>query len=237
MATPDRIVLRETVTSDGSFQLIAYREDDATWVGAARADVGDPEHEFLGALGLRTGSRESEVTGSNCRWNDVECFFGAVTQRIVRAEVARDSGPPVPTEIVSLPREIEQDYRAVWAVFPASESRGELIGYDDRDRMYDETDPRNDGPIPTDAERMAAVRRYAEDSIRYYAAALLTEREYRKLLEQQMETCAYFLAILEADATDPRTVMARRRKLVDQYIEGAKARPWTPPESGSDHDR
>lgn len=196
--------------------MIAYLEDEATWIGAARADAGDPEYEFLGALGLRTDSRESEVTGSNCRWNDVECFFGAVTQRIVRAEVLRDSGPPVPTEIVSLPREIEQDYRAVWAVFPASEGRSELIGYDDRDRRYGETDPRNDEPTPTDAERMVAVRRYAEDSLRYYATALLTERKDRKL-EQQMETCAYFLAILEADATDPRTVMGRRRKLVDQH--------------------
>ena len=74
---------------------------------------------------------------------------------------------------------------------------------------------------------MAAVRRYAEDSLRYYATALLTEREYRKLLEQQMETCAYFLAILEANATEPRTVMARRQRLVERCLEEVKTRPWT----------
>jgi hypothetical protein len=229
MATSDRIVLRERVASSGSFQLIAYREDGATWIGAARGDVGGTGHEFLGALGLRTGSRESEVTGTTCRWNDVDCVFGAVTQRIVRAEVLRDSGSAVSAEIVSLPREVDEDYRAVWAVFPASEGLGELVGYDDRDRIYGESDPRNDGPMPTDAERMAAVRRYAEDSLRYYATALLTEREYRKLLEGQMETCAYFLAILEADATDPRTVMARRQRLVERCLEEVKTRPWTPP--------
>jgi len=231
MALPDWIVLREVVTLSGPLQLIAYHLDGATWIGAARGDGVGPEHGLLASFGLRTGTTEHEVTGTICRLKGVDCFFGAVTRRIVRAKVLQDSGAVVPAEIVELPRDIEKDYRAVWAIFPASEGRGELVGYDDRDRRYDEADPRNDGPMPTDEERIAAVRRHAEDALRYYATALLTDHEHHKLLEGQMYTCAYFLAILEADATDPRTVMGRRQKLIERFLEEVKTRPWTPPRS------
>lgn len=211
-------------------QLVVQREDDVTWVGVARRDVG-----YLGGVGLRTGSTETEIVGGVDMYDEgVGCVTGAVSRRIVRTEVITRDGAREPIEIVDIPPDIEDEYRAIWAVLREPGEMSRLVGYDARGRMYDVTDPKNDGAPPTEKERFRAMHRYARETLRYYATAIEFDPEHGKVVEGAMQTAAYFLAITDADALDLRTVLTRRSKLVQEYAEEVKRNPWRPPSSGDD---
>jgi hypothetical protein len=65
--------------------------------------------------------------------------------------------------------------------------------------------------------------------MRYYATAYLRESDAnRRLIENSMGTTANFLALLEGAALDDRSMVARREKIVQRYIEQAKTDPWEP---------
>lgn len=219
--------MREADSPIGVLQLVVHREDGVTWVGVARRDAG-----YLGGVGLRTGSIETEIVGGVDMYGEgVGCVAGAVSRRIERAEVITRDGAREPVEIVDIPPDLEDEYRAIWAVLREPGERSRLVGYDARGRMYDVMDPKNDGDPPTDDERFRGMRRHAQETLRYYATAIEFEPEQRKVVEGAMQAAAYFLALTDADALDPRTVMARRSKLVEEYAEDARTNPWKPPPS------
>jgi hypothetical protein len=218
-------VLREADTPAGVLQLVAYREDGVTWIGVTRRDAG-----LLGGVGLRTGTIETEIVGGvDVYVEGVGCVSGAVSRRIVRTEVIRRDGTHELVEIVDIPSSIEEEYRAIWAVLLDPARGDRLVGYDARGRTYDVMDPKNDDPPPPDDERFRAMCRFASETLRYYSTAMGVDPDLRKHVEDSLQVAAYFLALSDADALDPRTVMARRSKLVEEYAEDAKVNPWKPP--------
>ena len=225
-------VLAESDSPLGVLQLIAYRKGGTTWVGVARRDAGGrPEASLIQAVGLRTGSQEMVINASVSGAESFAYVAGAVAPGIVRAEVRDDDGRVFPATIVAIPDEVEQEYRAVWAILDEVHHHSRVIGYDARGQLYDETDPRVFTPLPTTDERLEAIRQHADSSMRYYATALLQEpEEHRQLLESCLTSAAYYLALLEAAATDPRTVLARRHKIEARYREEVKENPWLPPQ-------
>jgi hypothetical protein len=227
-----RYVLAESDSPIGMLQLIAYRQGGATWVGVARRDAGErPEGGLIEATALRTGSNEHVITASVSSDETFSYVAGAVAPGIVRAEIDADDGRVFPAAIVDIPDEIEQEYQAVWAVLDEVLLDSRVIGYDDRGRLYDETDPRVFTPPPTTEERLEAIRHHADGSMRYYATALLREPDdHPELMERYLSLAATFMAMLEADATDTRTVLARRHKIVARYKEEVKENPWLPPQ-------
>jgi len=54
--------------------------------------------------------------------------------------------------------------------------------------------------------------------------------ESRDRLENHLNTMANIASLLEADGTDPRTMLARRQKIVDRYLEEVRDDPWDPDE-------
>ena len=232
MGQSRRHVLAESTSPIGVLQLVAYRRDGVTWVGIARRDAGErPEEGLIEAVGLRTGSHENRINASVSSLEGFSYVAGAVTPEIVRAEIHDGDGRVFPATIVDIPEEIEVEYRAVWAILDEIHHDSRVVGYGARGQPYDWTDPRVFGPPPTTDERLEAIRQHAEDSMRYYATALLREPEgHRKLLENQLASSAYFIALLEADAIDPRTALARRSKITEHYMQDAEEEPWRPPE-------
>ena len=232
MDASGRHVLAESESPIGVLQVVAYRQGGATWVGLARRDAGDrPEAGLIQAIGLRTGSREMVINASVSGAESFSYVVGAVAPGIVRAEIRDDDERAIPAAIVDIPGEIEREYRAVWAILDRVHTAAAVIGYDARGRLYDETDPRVFTPLPTTDERLEALRQHADGSMRYYATALLREPdEHQQLLKSNLTSAAYFLALLEADATDPLTVLARRHKIEAWYREEVKEDPWLPPQ-------
>lgn len=228
-----RHILAETDSPIGVLQIIAYRQGGVAWVGIARRDAGDrPEGGLMEAVGLRTGSGERRITASVSSDEAFSYVAGVVAPEIMRAEIHATNGQVFPVSIVDIPEEIEQEYRAVWAVVDGVHQGSRVVGYDDRGQLFDEMDPRVFTPPPTTEERLEAIRQHADGSMRYYATAIPKEpEEHRKLLESNLSSAAYFMALLEADATDPRTVLARRHKIEARYKEEVKDNPWTPPNS------
>lgn len=224
MSREDLIALDAMDTPDGVLELVTYRDRDATWVGIAKKDKG-----LVGAIGLHTGSRDSvvETTASIDRGWGVA--FGAVAPGIVRAEVRNDDDEAFAARIVALPEGFDPDYRAVWGLADRCRERCDLIAFDAEGRPYDQIDPRVLGPLPSDADRIEAIRAHADISMRYYATAYLREsEENRRLLENYMGTTANVLALLEGAALDDRSMLARREKIIQRYIEQAKTDPLEP---------
>jgi hypothetical protein len=232
MGQSQRHVLAELPSPIGVLHLVAYRQDGLTWVGIARGDaITLPEGGLIEAVGLRTGSQEMRINASVSSTEGFSYASGAVSPEIVKAEIRDPDGRVFPATIVDIPDEIEEEYRAVWAILEEVHDEGRVIGYDERGHFYDETDPRVFGPPPTTDERLEAIRQHAHGSIRYLATAISREpEEYRRWLEAQLAMAATFMALLEADATDTRTMLARREKILERYMDDAKSDPWLPPE-------
>ncbi len=155
--------------------------------------------------------------------------WGAVAPGIVRAELRNDDGESFPARIVDIPPELEREYRAVWGMAVDCHDACDLIGFDERGRVFDQMDPRVIGPAPSDGQRLEAIRRHAHDAMRYYATAYVKEAdEGRDLVRGYLEIVGDVLALLETDGLDPRSVLARRSKIVARYLEEAGREPWTP---------
>ena len=99
--------------------------------------------------------------------------------------------------------------------------------------MLDDARPPRDVPgmspngPPSDGDRLDAIRRHADHELRYYATALLQENE------DQVRTCltsaANYMALVEGEALDARSMMERRSTIAERYLEAAERDPWTPP--------
>ena len=191
--------------------------------------IAKKDKALVGAIGLHTGSRDSVVEASASIDRGWGVAFGAVAPGIVRAEVRNDHDEAFAARIVALPDGFDPDYRAVWGSAERCRERCDLIAFDAEGRTYDQSDPRVLGPPPSDADRMEAIRAHADSSMRYYATAYLREsEENRPLLESDMSSTANFLALLEGAALDARSMLARREKIIQQFVQQAKTDPFEP---------
>jgi hypothetical protein len=85
------------------------------------------------------------------------------------------------------------------------------------------------GPPPSDDDRLKAIRAHADQTMRHYATAFLREsEENRDLMGSYMNITANFLALLDRDRLDDRSMMTGRDEIIQQYIEQAKSDPWEP---------
>jgi hypothetical protein len=227
----NRYVLDRIETPDGAIELVAYREGDDFWVGLARA-----EGERLGATAPRSGSVASRVTGAVKWFGSWGLGWGVVGPRIVRAEWRNDSGESFPAKIVPLPADLDPEYRAVWGMIGALPMEScDLVGHDDRGLTYDESDPLTSGPLPGDMERFEAIRSQTHDALRYYASAYLKQSgDNRRWIEAALNQAANVMCFFEADSLDGRTVLARRPKIVERYLDDARTNPWSPPKPTTD---
>jgi hypothetical protein len=231
MPSDDIRVLDRMDSPDGPLELIAYEEGGVTWVGV-RGAAG----RLIGAAGLRTGSTETEVSGTGSIREGWAIIWGAVTRRIERVEVRNDDGEMFPACILEIPEEIERDYRAMWAIVDRCSTPYGIIGFDARDLPYDGSDPRHDPDAePSEHDRLEAIRRHVHHSMRYCATAFLRvdDEVSRKRLDGELHSLANVAALLEGDGTDVRTMLARRRKILDRYLEEVRDDPWTPDERKS----
>jgi len=65
--------------------------------------------------------------------------------------------------------------------------------------------------------------------MRYYATAYLREtEENRRLIGVYMDITANFLALLDRDGLDDRSMLTGRELIVQKYLEQAKSDPWEP---------
>lgn len=82
---------------------------------------------------------------------------------------------------------------------------------------------------PSDAERLDAIRRHADQSLRYYATACLRESDDRDWMRAYLTLSANYMALVEGELLDDRSMLDRRSAITERYIEAAKRDPWTPP--------
>src|SRR2546425_13104547 len=101
MTDADRHVVDEMNTPGGRLLLVAYRRQGTVWIGVDRDDGGS-----IGAIGLRTGSIETQVAGSSSITNDLAIGWGVVAPSIVRAEFRNDEGEAFPVTIGPLPTDL-----------------------------------------------------------------------------------------------------------------------------------
>jgi hypothetical protein len=82
---------------------------------------------------------------------------------------------------------------------------------------------------PSADDRLKAIRAHADGTMRYYATAYLrgTEQD-RELMQAYMAITANFLALLDASSLDDRSMMSGRERIIQQYIEHARADPYEP---------
>jgi hypothetical protein len=228
MKRQNRSVLDEMDPRDGRLELVAYGSAGGVWIGVDRADG-----RSLGAIELRSGSVEKQLMGTSRVEPTWALAWGAVAPGIVRAHVRNDEGELFPAKIVQLPTELEREreYRAVWGIAERCHDRCELIGYDDDGMLFDESDPRPAGSAPTDLERLEQIRRHVHDSLRYYLTAYLNGTdEDRERMRSHLATLANVMSIFEIKSLDPRSMLARRSKIIDRYLDDTRRDPWTPQE-------
>jgi hypothetical protein len=83
---------------------------------------------------------------------------------------------------------------------------------------------------PSDVERLDAIRQHAHETLRYIATAVLHEDgKNREWLRSQLDLIANFMALVEGDSVDLRSMLARRSEIVDRYLKAAESDPWTGP--------
>ena len=80
---------------------------------------------------------------------------------------------------------------------------------------------------------MKAIRAHAHEAMRYYATAFMREtEENRDLMRSNMRITASFLALVDRDRLDDRSVMTERDGIIQQYVEQAESDPWEPGQCG-----
>jgi len=87
----------------GRVALVAYGDGGSVWVGIDRVG-GEP----LGAVELRSGSIEGQMTGTATVYPTWALAWGAVAPGIVRAGVRNEEGETFPARIVPIPAELER---------------------------------------------------------------------------------------------------------------------------------
>ena len=80
---------------------------------------------------------------------------------------------------------------------------------------------------PTDADRLDAIRRHAHHELRYYATAFVRENEDQ--VRTYLAMAATYMALVEGEAFDARSIMERRAAIAERYLEAVEHDPWTPP--------
>jgi hypothetical protein len=93
---------------------------------------------------------------------------------------------------------------------------------------------------PSDRERLDRITEVADRGMRYYTTAFLrrTDADERlipdtELLRGCFMQLANFIALLEQEELDDRSLLAARHEVVDRYLLLARTDPWTPPPSAS----
>lgn len=82
---------------------------------------------------------------------------------------------------------------------------------------------------PDDHDRLQAIRAHADQTMRYYATVFLRENdENRDLMRAYMSITANFLALLDRDSPDDRSMMSGRDEIIQRYIEQARSDPYEP---------
>jgi hypothetical protein len=85
------------------------------------------------------------------------------------------------------------------------------------------------GSLPSDDDRLKAIRAHADGTMRYYATSFLREtEENRELMRAYMAITANILALLDANSLDDRSMMSEREKIIQEYIEQARSDPYEP---------
>jgi hypothetical protein len=80
---------------------------------------------------------------------------------------------------------------------------------------------------PSDVERLDAIRQHAHETLRYLATAVLHENgENREWMQSQLHLVANFMALVEGDSVDLRSMLARRSEIADRYLKAAESDPW-----------
>jgi hypothetical protein len=83
--------------------------------------------------------------------------------------------------------------------------------------------------VPSDDDRLKAIRAHADRAMRYYATSFLREtEENRDLMRAYMGITANILALLDSSSLDDRSMMSGREDIIQQYIELAKSNPYEP---------
>jgi hypothetical protein len=83
--------------------------------------------------------------------------------------------------------------------------------------------------LPSDDDRLKAIRAHADREMRYYATAFGRDTgQNRELMRAYMAITANILALLDGSSLDDRSMMSRREKIIEQYIEQARSDPYEP---------
>jgi hypothetical protein len=83
---------------------------------------------------------------------------------------------------------------------------------------------------PSDSERLEAIRQHTHRSLRYYATAFLNSNgKERDQMRSHLDLAANYMALIEGESVDDRSMLARRSEIADRYVRDAKRDPWTPP--------
>jgi hypothetical protein len=220
-------ILDRFTTPEGESELLAYRDTDVLWI-----DVRGRDGKLLGGLGLRTGSTDREVETTAHGYGDWSLAFGAISKRLIRAELRIDGTDEVfPATIVPLLDGLDDDYNAVWGL-AESPGRCLVVGYDNLGRPFDGSHPLvpRSTPEPTPEERLTVIRQHVHDSMRHYASWLQAERapDVIRLLEGNLTTLSNVLALLDGPRLDARSMIALREALAARYRRDAKDEPFEP---------
>lgn len=83
---------------------------------------------------------------------------------------------------------------------------------------------------PSDSDRLDAIRRHAHATLRYYATAFhFSEGEKRDWMRSYLDQAANYMALIEGEPLDDRSMLARRSEIAERYLKDAERNPWTPP--------
>jgi hypothetical protein len=236
----DEIPLDETETPDGALELVAYRANEATWIG-----IRPKGGSTYMAIGLHTGSTTPyiEATASirSPAWG---VAFGAVAPEILRAEVRAEEGEVFPARIIPLPGDFDEEYRAAWGIATWSAVRTDeevargrecrLVGHDARERVVEGFMDRPRRRDLSAEETLQLIQAHCDNGMRYATFAL---KQMASVSEQtphvrQMESVrrqvAQVLAFVEG-ADDARAAMSAGEEIIQRYIRIVDEEGWRPP--------
>jgi hypothetical protein len=224
------VVLDEGPSPGGALELVAYEHKGTVWIGVR--PKGSP---LKGAIGLHTGSREAHYLEATAdihgTWG---VAFGAISPEIERIEVRNERGASFPGRVVSLPAPIEEDYRAAWGVATECQRECRLIGYDDQDRLIDQSMIRPRRKDLNPQETLELIRAHCDNGLRYTTWALKRmpsipeQAGHIREVENSRHSLALVLAYVEG-ADDEHAAASAMDAIVQRYIATVEAEGWEPP--------
>ena len=81
-------------------------------------------------------------------------------------------------------------------------------------------------------ERLSRIQQVAHSGLRYLASAYrVASPNERQLLMTYMFQWANFIALIEGDHTDDRSILKARDRIIERSLLEVQRDPWTPEES------